>query len=534
MTEQYTLDEIKKIVYSNMVSTSNLTNILSSLKDYDFNDEIRSIFTALSKSQNLPETIRINFKNIIDSYDEISKEVKTDGENSSSSDTTVLEDTPKEIVFEEPTIETITELKDESKEEATKDDSSISLENDAIMGGLLAYASFKGINVISSNPGINDKPQISFELTYESKPYIDHLLLELYGKEENVNVEMSRIAASGKEVLSLSVDDNLSEEELKEQGKKLFTNVNEILRDTDEKKDYESLMPSELKNLKDKFVNDDPNIPDKDFKVGFKYTNGEKKFFLVADSKEEALEISKLMGYDIKEDRGGNVFELDTADKKMTGTKLDKVTEDIDSIDEVKDAEEGISDVDIDYNSKHYADADTEAVIDFIEESKDPDNMSVVQIDVPTSTPSQRVVNLASADGTRRTIVFNNGKDFDNYTLPKVATAFGEGTTINRENTKKIEYDNGKSSYDTLSSDNTYLRMNNFDSKTVDEVDNELSKYMDKKEETSSKEKNNSYVKTLGTYPVNTESAKISASTLIVFAAIVIIGIVIVCLTYGG
>lgn len=535
MSKQYTLDEIKKIVYSSMVSTSNLTDIISSLKDYDFNDEIRSIFTALSKSPNLPETIKINFKNFIDSYDEIENENKKNDETNNGSNTTIVEEN-KEVVFEEPKIETLTEIKNETETKEIKkdEDSSISLENDAIMGGLLAYASFKGINVITSNPGINAKPEIAFELTYESKPYIDHLLLELYNNSDNINVEMSRISASSKEVLSLSVDDNLSEEQLKEQGKKMFTDINEILKNTDKEKDYESLMPRELKNLKDKFVNDDPNIPNKDFKVGFKYVNGEKKFFLVADSKEEALEISELMGYELKQDRGGNVFELDTSDKLMTDTKLDKVTEDINTIDEVKDVEEGISDVDIDYNNKHYNDSDTKAVIDFIEESKDPDNMSVVQIDVPTSTPNQRVVNLASEDGTRKTIIFNDGKEFDNYTLPKVATAFGNGTTIDKENAKTIEYDNGKSSYDVLSSDNTYLRMNNFDNNTISTVNNELSKYMNTKEETTLKEKSNAYEKKLGTYPTNTESAKISVKALIAFSVIVIIGIIIVYFTYGG
>ncbi len=68
MAKQYTLDEIKNIVYSGNVSTSNLTLLMSSLKDYDFNDEIRDIFVQLSMNSNLPEAIRVNFKNFIDSY----------------------------------------------------------------------------------------------------------------------------------------------------------------------------------------------------------------------------------------------------------------------------------------------------------------------------------------------------------------------------------------------------------------------------------------------------------------------------------
>ena len=354
---------------------------------------------------------------------------------------------------------------------------------------------------------------------------------------------MKRIPTSGKEVLSLSVDNpNLTSQELQEQGKKMFTSITEVIKDTDKEKDYEKQMPPELKNLKDKFVNDDPNIPNKDFKVGFNYTNGIKNFYLVADSKEEAIEISELMGYDVKKDRGGNVFEIDTGDKNMTNTKLDKITEDINSIDEVKDTEIGISDVDINYNNKHYNSEDEATVIDFIEESKDPDNMSVVQIDVPTSSPNQRVVNLASEDGTRKTVVFNNGKDFDDYTLPKVAESFAKDSGVNRENTNKVNEGNNKSSYDALSNDNTYLRMNNFDDSTVDKVDDYLQNYMvDEKENENDNSMGKAPQKTLGPGPYgeprptnnNKESAKVSASAIILFTAIVIVGILLVAVVYG-
>lgn len=540
MSKQYTLDEIKDIVSNGTVTTTNLTDIISSLKDYDYNSEIRKIFINLSNNKGLPETVRVNFRNFVDSYDELYKP-KEEQVVETKEPIKEEEKVTEEVVFEQPVITTINN--EPVVEEPKKKEDAISLENDAVMGGLIAYAATKGLKVISNNPGINGTPEISLELTYESKPYIDNLLLSLYDNKEDMNVEMKRIPASGKEVLSLSVDNpNLTSQELQEQGKKMFTSITEVIKDTDKEKDYEKQMPPELKSLKDKFVNDDPNIPNKDFKVGFNYTNGTKNFYLVADSKEEAIEISELMGYDVKKDRGGNVFEIDTGDKNMTNTKLDKVTEDINSMDEVKDTEVGISDVDINYNNKHYNNEDEATVIDFIEESKDPDNMSVVQIDVPTSSPNQRVVNLASEDGTRKTVVFNNGKDFDDYTLPKVAESFAKDSGVNRDNTNKVNEGNNKSSYDALSNDNTYLRMNNFDDSTVDKVDDYLQNYMvDEKENENDNSMGKAPQKTLGPGPYgeprptnnNKESAKVSASAIILFTAIVIVGILLVAVVYG-
>lgn len=544
MAKQYTLEEVKDIVYNGNVNTSNLSDLISSLKDYDFNEEIRNIFISLSNNSNLPETIRINFKNFVDSYNELGESKSNLDQPASSNDSSntapvdIIDDNKSEVTFESPEITTI--MKDDPKEERTEDNSKdeISLENDVILGTLIAYSASKGVKVVANNPGVVGNPEISFELTHESKPYIDNLLLELYDNHEDINVEMTRVASTSQELLTLSVDNKeLSQEELQEKGKQLFTNVNKIMQNTNDKKDYESLMPKELKALKDKFVNDDPNIPDKDFKVGYLNKEGENSFYLVANSKEEALDIAELMGYDVKKDRGGNVFELDTDNRNMEGTKLDKITQNINDLDEVKDAEDGLSDLDINYNNKHYANEDHTKVIDFINDNKDPSNMSVVQIDVPESTPGQRVVNLASEDGTRETIVFNDGKEFDNYTLPKIAESFGNGSTIDKENTKKTEYDNGRSSYDAVSSDNTYLRMNNFDNDTIGKVEDTLSNYMSKEESVSPINKTNAYTKSLGTYPTNDynkEAAKVSFVTLIVFVSVILLGLVVIYLVYGG
>ena len=183
MSKQYTLDEIKDIVSNGIVTTTNLTDIISSLKDYDYNSEIRKIFINLSNNKGLPEAVRVNFRNFVDSYDELykPKEEQVVETKEPIKEEKVIE----EVVFEQPVITTINN--EPVVEEPKKKEDAISLENDAVMGGLIAYAATKGLKVISNNPGINGTPEISLELTYESKPYIDNLLLSLYEKNFSNN-----------------------------------------------------------------------------------------------------------------------------------------------------------------------------------------------------------------------------------------------------------------------------------------------------------------------------------------------------------
>lgn len=524
MREMYTLEEVKQMIANGWVNASNLTDVISSLLSYEFNDETKEIFENLANNENLPNAVRTNLRNVVDSYNEIV------GENNKNSSV----EQEEEFTFKEPEISKISTGETKSQESAGDE---ISLENDASLGSLVANASNKGIRVVSSNPGLTDTPEISLELTHESKPYIDNLLLELYQNEKDIAVDMTRINSTNQEVLTIRANDKgVSEEELRKKGKEVFDSVNDIINQTDKEKDYEKLMPGELKGLKDKFVNDDPNIPNQDFTVGYSNNNGETNFYLIADSKQEAIEISELIGFKIKEDRGANVFELDTDDRNMDGTKLDKASFDVDEIDEVKDSKRGLPSIDVDYNDKYYDSEDSLKVINFIKDNQDPMDMAVVQIDVPFDNPNQRIVNLASSDGTREAIVFDNGEEFDAYTLPKVAEAFGAEASIDRNNVTKVEYENGKASYEALSSNNNYLRMNNYDSATVDQVNNSLDQYMSSElEESRSMEKESSYVKTLGTYPTsNPESAKTSFLTLVVFILVMAIGFGIIYWFYGG
>lgn len=516
---KYTLEEVKQIVASGKVNTTNLTDIIASLKDVEYNEDIRQIFIGLSNNMNLPEELREKFREVVESY-------------------SVIEGKKDEVVLVEPMKETVKPYSNRPVGYREKDDS-ISLENDVVLGGLIASAATKGIKVLSSDPGLNNNGEISFELDNNSKPYLDNLLLTLHDNKDDINVDMTRVQSTSQEKLTIKVDNpNLSQEELMQKSNEMFNKVNEIITTTDKDKDYESLMPPHLQALKDKFHNDDPNIPDADFTIGYSRENGDVTYYIIADSKEEAIEIAELMGYEIKEDRGGNVFEIDDKDMSLEGSKLDTESINVNEIDEVKETENGISDVPVDYNDKHYGDEEYERIEKFISNTSDPSTMSVIQIDAPDNTPNQRIVTLASEDGTRETIIFNNGKDFDNYTLPKIANAYGQGTTIDSETATKTEYGNGKSSYDALSSDNTYLRVNNFSTDVINNVDNTLSTYKTTNSiEENSYTNSNSYAKKLGTYPTKSnynEAANTNFLALIIFILVLLIGVGIIYMMFGG
>jgi hypothetical protein len=511
-----------------MISVNNIKDVLICLKDLEYNAEIRNILVALTNNPSLPEEIRESLKEVIKvNADEITKEEPILVGDNNQSQVTKAEQ-PSQTVVRRPQVGV-----------SNREEEGISLGNDVLLGAVVGYAANRGIKVLSSDPGIVKNGEISFELDNESKPYIDNLLLSLYDQMDDVKVGMKRIASSGKEVLTLAIDNpGLSEAEIRQRSNEMFAKVNEVLHNTDKNKDYEEKMDPKLRALKDKFHNDDPNIPNEDFEIGYSRTAGENTYYIIANSKEQAIEVAELMGYEIKEDRGGNVFEVKD-EPNMTGSKLDEASTPVDYIDEVKDVDDGLADIPVDYNDRHYGDNEYNRIEDFIRTNTDPSTMAVVQIDVPVAASNQRVVTLASSDGTRETIVFDNGSEFDAHTLPRIANAYGEGTTIDNSNATTIEYGNGKSGYDALSSDNTYLRLNNFDSSTIGTVDESLSAYKKNGEEQTYNQNTNAkaYSKTLGSYPTtttNNQAANTNFFALVVFVLVLAIGFGVIYLMFGG
>jgi len=480
---KYTLEEVKEIVASGKVDMHNLSDLINSLKDYDFNNDIKNIFITLSNNENLPESIRNGFKSVVDSY-------------SVTNDPVIQSVAQEEAKVDRPPIQQYRPTPRVGYQGERDDE--ISLENDAVLGGLVSQASKKGLKVLSSNPGVKGKPEISFELNYESKPYIDNLLLSLDENKEDIDVDLTRVASSGKEVLTLEVDNpNLSETELREKGKNMFNSINNIISETDKNKDYESKMPSHLKALKDKFHNDDPHIPNEDFTIGYSRQNGENTYYVIANSKEQAIEVAELMGYGIKKDRGGNVFEIDPEGKPIENSKLDDISENVNQIDEIKDTEEGLTDVDVNYNNKHFVENDYSVL-----ESITKNGQGEIKISTPDATANQRVVEVTNNLGESTTVVFDDGKAFDNYAARYEQNYYSGGEQIHTDTGTTTEYNYGGEEQ-TNSNEYTYSKP---------------------------------YVKTLGTYPSrnNSQAANTSFMALVVFILVLAIGFGVIYLLFGG
>lgn len=492
MTGKYTLEEIKEMIKLGRINSSNIKDVLIALKNLGYSPEIRNVLTELSNNPSVPEDIRNDVKEIIN---EVPKETI---------------DPVEEIV--KPIEEVVEPVEEEKKEEivpevqqpvsnpvdiASKAGNTISLDNDFMLGTVASYAASRGVKVLSSNPGIVENGEISFELNYESKPYIDNLLLSLYGEMDDVKVGMKKIASSGKEVLTLSVDNpELSQSEIRQRSNEMFAKVNEILQNTDKNKDYEEKMDPKLRALKDKFHNDDPNIPNEDFEIGYSRKAGENTYYIIADSKQEAIEAAELMGYEIKEDRGGNVFEIKDENINMEGSKLDVASINVNEIDEVKDVDDGLTDIDIDFNNKKFVTDDYMAL-----ENMTKNGSGEIRISTPTATSNQRVVEISNNNGESSTIVFNDGEAFDNY-----ATKFDNSKTITDNNVY-------------------YSQETELESNQMNTVNGETTEYQ---------YSNKSYVKSLGTHPSmnNSQAANTNFWALIIFILVLIIGCGIIYLVF--
>ena len=477
MPRKYTLEEIKTMLKLGMIGVNNIKDVLICLKDLEYNAEIRNILVALTNNPGLPEEIRESLKEVIKAN---VTEITEEKENA-----LVTDDNQPQVTVEEQPTQTV--VRRPQVGVPSREEEGISLGNDVLLGAVVGYAANRGIKVLSSDPGIVKNGEISFELDNESKPYIDNLLLSLYDQMDDVKVGMKRIASSGKEVLTLSVDNpELSEAEIRQRSNEMFAKVNEILHNTDKNKDYEEKMDPKLRALKDKFHNDDPNIPNEDFEIGYSRTAGENTYYIIANSKEQAIEVAELMGYDIKEDRGGNVFEIED-EPNMTGSKLDEASTPVDYIDEVKDVDAGLTDIPVNYNDKHYGDNDYSML-----ESLTKSGKGEFEVYTPDATSNQRVVAIGDS-----TIVFDDGQAFDNYVSGRFQPGDGEN-----------------------------MQMGSFDGTTT-----EYSYGNNEPEYT----KSNPYVKTLGTYPTrNNQSANTNFFALVVFVLVLAIGFGVIYLIFGG
>lgn len=419
---------------------------------------------------------------------------------------------------------------------------SIYQENELKMEEVKKLALVKGINIISSKANPQEPVEISMELTPESKPYLDNLLLQLYGdNKNNLKMDLVKDSETGKEMLVMEVNDkDLSFTEVQKYGQEMLTSITEIIETTDKNKDYEALMSPELRELRDKFHADEPDIiNDTNVEIVTSKEDGQSLYHIVTPSKEGTKVVAEELGVTIKEDHGGGIFEIDDRNiPDMVNTKIAIGSKDVNYTDEVKEVKEneGLSDLDINYNNEHFYSDTKESgpaeIMDFLRESNE-DERTISRITVETYG-DQRVVKMCDTNGFNDTVVINEGEGFDRFVLPAIAGSFAKDTDVSGSKTYE---ESGTVGYFGENSKNTQLVINGYDEKTMDKVESQVES---SKAQTNEMTNTNSkaYGKVLGVYPTKVSNSKESANTsfltLLVFILILVLGVMIVYVIYGG
>ena len=113
----------------------------------------------------------------------------------------------------------------------------------------------------------------------------------------------------------------------------MFQNVEKIVDNTEEDKNYEELLPSNLQNMKALYSGHTPDVPNGNFRIGYVNVNGEDNFYVVSSSKKEAIKLTKEMGFIPRTEEMGfiprtiesNIVPIDTG--KQNPEKIDAVSE---------------------------------------------------------------------------------------------------------------------------------------------------------------------------------------------------------------
>ena len=415
-------------------------------------------------------------------------------------------------------------------------------ENELKMEEVKKLALVKGINVISSKVNPHQPVGISMELTPESKPYLDNLLLQLYGDNKNhLKINLVKDSENGKEMLVMEVNDkDLSFTEAQKYGQEMLTSITEIIETTDKNKDYEALMPPELRDLRDKFHADEPDvIKNSDVEIVTSKEDGQTLYHIAADSREEAKVVAEELGVTIKEDHGGGVFEIDDRNiPDMENTKIGVASKDVNYTDEVKEVKEneGLSDLNINYNNEYFYSETKESasaeIMDFLRESnEDERTMSRITVE---NYGDQRVVRMSDTNGFNDTVVINEGEGFDRFVLPAIASAFAKDNEVSGSKTYE---ESGAVGYFGENSKTTQLVIGGYDEQTIDNVEQQIEQSKVQENEINNYN-SKAYGKVLGAYPTkgtnSREAANTSFASLLVFIIVVILGLAVVYVVFGG
>lgn len=370
------------------------------------------------------------------------------------------------------------------------------------------YCILAGMNIkdISLDGKGGRGPYISFEINNESRQILNHLMSELYASNDGVSLEFMRSMATRDELFTISIDtNNMSREELYEHVRDTFYKIYETVQTTRKDFDYAENMPDGLKNIKNRFRNDDPDIG-QDFTIGYVRNDGKDSLYIVGEG-EKVAEYAKSIGYEIKNSQGANIFEIET-NGSITNTKLAEASVDLSNT-QADITQNGISNLDIYGNLQD--DPRVEKIENFIETSNDPHLMCILNIEVPPNNPTQRVVTMKSEMGGSETVVFQDGNNFDQKVMPRIIDTYAENNPIYSENISKTSPDElDRASCMVESENNTVLSVNGYS----DAETNAIVENVQAKEKTNSegKDMTNSKQKTIGTYPTNNNQSENDAA----------------------
>lgn len=172
------------------------------------------------------------------------------------------------------------------------------------------------------------EPHITFDNTKEAKNVIDNLMLNLYQNAKdipNLGFDLTKLWTTGEEffTVSLASGQPLNNNSIMD----MFQNVEKIVDNTEKDKNYEELLPSNLKNMKALYSGHMPDVPNENFRIGYVNVNGEDNFYVVSSSKEKSIRLTEEMGFIPRTIGESNVVSIDTG--KQNPEKIDAVSEDL-------------------------------------------------------------------------------------------------------------------------------------------------------------------------------------------------------------
>ncbi len=497
----YTLEDIKKMLSMGQVNGSNIKDVLTTLKDFPF-EEIRDILIDIVHNEAVPTMIRDELNDIIVTNDQI---IAPEEKEKYQEDIPELE--PKQPELQNVTPDTI---EDEQVDAVSFPVDEDPLENQALLvGAISGFAVARGLTIVDSEIGNKGDPSISIQLDPKSNAYIDNLLLNMHQAGERntikgVDVNLSKVESTGQEMLTIALTDHsLSPEEKKKRSYEMFSQIEELLKNTDENRNYKKEMPAELQNIKNQFHNGEAEIGDN--KIVYANVNGENKYYINANH-DEASKIAESLGYEAGKNIGGGLTEITS--EVVDGSKLEKAAVNVNDVDRLKidptkdifneynASIDGIPDpsqIDINYNNRHVtAGQDGIEEINNFFENEEANSMEA------RPTPDGNSVYVRLNGDSENTVIIPK-KAFDNFVVPKAASSFDNFNVIN---------ENGANPAYTFSNN-------------------------EEKQETNAYSNNKQYAKTLGTYPTNQnnyneESGKTSFAPIIAFILICIIGFLVI------